>query len=51
VEPAFGIIKEVFGLQQFLLRGLDKVRSIWRFTCGVRNLMKLFRAGFRIRLA
>jgi len=51
VEPAFGIIKEVFGLRQFLLRGLDKVRSIWRFTCGVHNLMKLFRAGFRVKLA
>jgi hypothetical protein len=51
VEPAFGIIKEVFGLRQFLLRGLDKVRLIWRFTCGVHNLMKLFRAGFRVKLA
>lgn len=51
VEPAFGIIKEVFGLRQFLLRGLEKVRSIWRFTCGVHNLMKLFRAGFRVKLA
>ncbi|MEW5762739.1 MAG: IS5/IS1182 family transposase, partial [Bacillota bacterium] len=46
-----GIIKEVFGLRQFLLRGLEKVRSIWRFTCGVHNLMKLFRAGFRLKLA
>ena len=41
VEPVFGYIKEQLGLRQFLLRGLDKVRSIWRFTCAVHNLMKL----------
>jgi transposase len=45
VEPVFGYIKEEIGLRQFLLRRLEKVRSFWRFTCGVHNLMKLFRAG------
>jgi len=43
VEPAFGIIKKQFGLRQFLLRGRAKVRSMWRFTCAVFNLMKLYR--------
>jgi len=47
VEPVFGYIKEQLGLRQFLLRGLDKVRSIWRFTCAIHNLMKLYRAGVR----
>lgn len=47
VEPVFGNIKEQIGLRQFLLRGLDKVRSIWRFTCAAHNMMKLFRQGIR----
>jgi len=45
VEPVFGYIKEELGLRQFLLRRLQKVCSYWRFTCGVFNLMKLFRTG------
>jgi transposase len=47
VEPIFGYIKEQLGLRQFLLRGIDKVRSLWRMACAVSNLMKLYRAGFR----
>jgi hypothetical protein len=43
VEPVFGIIKEQFGLRQFLLRGQAKVRSMWRLTCAVFNLMKIYR--------
>jgi hypothetical protein len=42
-------LKEQFGLRQFLLRGLAKVRSTWRLTCAVFNIMKLFRAGADIR--
>jgi transposase len=49
VEPVFGVIKEQFGLRQFLLRGLAKVRSTWRLTCAVFNIMKLYRAGADIR--
>jgi len=47
VEPVFGTIKEQFGLRQFLLRGQDKVCSIWGFTCAVHNIMKLYRAGMK----
>ncbi len=49
IEPAFGYIKEQLGLRQFLMRGHDKVRSIWRFTCAIYNLMKMFRAGIRFQ--
>lgn len=45
VEPVFGFIKEGLNLRQFLLRGLEKVRSMWRFTCAVHNIWKMFRAG------
>jgi transposase len=49
VEPVFGQIKQGRGLGQFLLRGLEKVRSSWRFDCAVHNLIKLFRAGVWVR--
>ena len=49
VEPVFGVIKEQFGLRQFLHRGLAKVRSTWRLTCAVFNIMKLYRAGADLR--
>lgn len=49
VEPVFGFIKEGLGLRQFVLRGIDKVRSMWRFTCAVHNLLKLYRAGVRFQ--
>ncbi|WP_407937699.1 transposase [Neomoorella mulderi] len=42
IEPIFGQIKEGRGLRQFLLRGLNKVRSSWRFECAVHYLIKLF---------
>lgn len=45
VEPVFGQIKEGRGLRQFLLRGLAKVRALWRLDCAVHNLLKLWRAG------
>lgn len=50
VEPVFGQIKEDRGLRQFLLRGLEKVRSSWRFDCAVHNLIKLFRARVRVQV-
>ena len=49
IEPVFGFIKEQLHLRQFLHRGIDKVRSIWRFTCGVHNLLKLYRAGIHFQ--
>ncbi len=30
VEPVFGIIKQVLGFRQFLLRGLRKVNLEWQ---------------------
>lgn len=45
VEPVFGFIKQGLGLRQFLLRGKEKVRSMWKFTCAAHNLWKLYRAG------
>jgi len=47
VEPVFGFIKEELGLRQFLLRGVNKARSSWRFSCAVHNILKMFRAGVR----
>jgi len=32
VEPIFGIIKEVLGIRQVLLRGLEKVKGEWAST-------------------
>jgi hypothetical protein len=46
VEPTFGQIKEGRGLRQFLLRGMAKVRALWRLDCAVHNVLKLWRAGF-----
>jgi transposase len=43
-EPVFGQIKQGRGFQQFLLRGLEKVRMEWRFICTGHNLLKLFGA-------
>ncbi len=45
VEPVFGFIKEQLNLRQFLLRGQEKVSSIWSFDCAVHNLLKIYRAG------
>jgi transposase len=44
VEPVFGQIKQGRGFRQFLLRGLDKVKSEWQFICAGHNLLKLFGA-------
>lgn len=50
-ETPTALIKEWMGLRQFLLRGLDKVRTEWRWACTAYNLRKLVRivAGLRIR--
>lgn len=41
VEPVFGIIKAVMGFRQFMLRGLDKVRSEWTLVCLAWNLKRM----------
>ena len=48
-EYPTGILKSVLGLRQFLLRGLEKVRTEWRWACTAFNLKKLSREVARIR--
>ena len=43
METVFGQIKERRGLRQFLLRGLEKVRSLWQLECAVHTLLKVYR--------
>jgi transposase len=43
VEPVFGQIKQARNFRQFLLRGVDKVRSEWSLVCTTHNLLKLHR--------
>jgi transposase len=40
-ETPFGHIKAVMGVRQFLLRGLEKVRTEWLWVCTAYNLKKL----------
>jgi len=42
-EGPFGVIKSVLGMRQFLLRGLDRVRTEWRWMCTAYNLRVLIR--------
>ena len=44
VEPVFGQIKGSRGLNQFRLRGLEKVNGEWGLMATTHNLLKLFRA-------
>jgi hypothetical protein len=48
-ETPFGIIKSVMGLRQFLLRGLEKVKTEWLWTVTAFNLMKLAREIGKMR--
>jgi hypothetical protein len=41
VETAFGIIKQVLGFRQFLLRGLEAVQSEWSLVCIGWNLKRM----------
>jgi transposase len=41
IEPVFGIIKQVMGFRQFLLRGLDAVTAEWTLVCIAYNLKRL----------
>jgi hypothetical protein len=44
VEPVFGQIKQAQGFRQFLLRGVEKVRSEWALVCASHNVLKLYSA-------
>lgn len=41
VETVFGIIKQVLGFRQFLLRGLESVQSEWSLVCIGWNLKRM----------
>jgi transposase len=41
IEGTFGFIKSTVGVRQFLLRGLEKVRTEWRWICTAVNVVKL----------
>lgn len=45
VEPVFGQIKTVRGIDQFARRGLDACQSEWSLICATHNLLKLWRSG------
>ena len=40
-ETPFATIKHIFEVRRFLLRGLEKVRTEWRWVCTAYNLKKL----------
>ena len=42
VEPVFGIIKQVMGYRQTLLRGIEKVSGDWGLVCLAYNVKRLF---------
>jgi hypothetical protein len=43
-ETPFAIIKGILGVRRFLLRGLEKTRTEWRWVCTAYNLAKLITA-------
>lgn len=51
VEPVFGIIKQVLGFRQFLLRGIGKVRLEWSLVTLAYNVKRLHRLEATARAA
>lgn len=43
VEPVFGIIKTVIGMDQFLRRGFEAVNEEWNLVCTAYNMKRLWR--------
>jgi hypothetical protein len=41
IEPAFGLIKQVQGFRQFLLRGVWAVQGEWNLVCIGYNLKRM----------
>ncbi|MFU8765199.1 MAG: transposase, partial [Haliea sp.] len=41
IEPTFGVIKQVQGFRQFLLRGMEAAGGEWNLVCMAFNLKKL----------
>lgn len=48
-ETPFAIIKGILEVRRFLLRGLEKVRTEWRWVCTAYNLKKLITAVAALR--
>lgn len=48
-ETPFAIIKGILDVRRFLLRGLEKVRTEWRWVCTAYNLRKLIAALAALR--
>jgi transposase len=48
-ETPFAHIKGVMGVRQFLLRGLENVRTEWRWVCTAFNLNKLLKVVVALR--
>jgi transposase len=48
-ETPFAILKGVMGIRQFLLRGLEKVRTEWLWACTAYNLKKLLLSEASLR--
>ncbi len=42
IEPVFGIIKQVMGFRQFMVRGLEAVRGEWNLVCIGYNLKRMY---------
>ena len=49
VEPSFGTVKGNWNFRQFLLRGLQKVDTEWRWVCLALNIMKIVTHGGALR--
>jgi transposase len=48
-ETPFGWLKQTLGLRQFLLRGLEKVRTEWLWACTAHNVKKVVTEVGRLR--
>ncbi len=48
-ETPFAVIKRIMGLRQFLMRGLQRVKTEWLWACTAFNLIKLARHLGRLR--
>lgn len=48
-ETTFAIVKAILGVRQFLLRGLENVRTEWLWVCTAYNLKKLISAVAQLR--
>ncbi len=51
VEPVLGIIQEVLGFRQFLLRGIAVVAGEWTLVCLGFNLKRMHRLGYGISVS